>query len=314
MFFALSGYLITASALNLRTRRGATAMSRSFWLRRLARLYPLYIVSTLVYALWVHPEVWRGDDALWQAVSHLLMLHHLTPSTAGSINGVTWSLGVELNLYLLAFLWVRYGGAQHIGRLAAATVLAVLLWRWWVYAQVPEPLQAFAAHQAIGLMDGFAAGAVIAALQQRGVWSIAPSRRAALGWLAAAVGLFSLCITLMEAADGGYWQRWDLVLSIRSMSALASIFLLRAALHWDSAPVPKSALALGRWSYGIYLWQLGFIALITRLSINPLWQLVGAVLGTIILSALTYRWIELPAMAWAKRRDLPQSTRKRTVA
>jgi peptidoglycan/LPS O-acetylase OafA/YrhL len=65
--------------------------------------------------------------------------------------------------------------------------------------------------------------------------------------------------------------------------------------------------AVGRWSYGIYLWHLPVtIILVENIAVpgGPLGfvQWIGLILGvSAALGAFTYTFIEKPAIAWSKR-------------
>lgn len=114
LFFAISGYVITISALR---HKDSPTYSQDFWRARLARILPLYYFTCGIFLLLVNATALE-QDAAWQVLSHLLLVHNLFQDTAMSINGVTWSLGVEMQLYLLAFLVVPWLARRSRSRLA----------------------------------------------------------------------------------------------------------------------------------------------------------------------------------------------------
>ncbi|MCU7728583.1 acyltransferase [Actinoplanes sp. KI2] len=85
LFFLVSGYIIPASL----ERHGDL---RRFWLGRLARLYPLYLVVCVLVALTV-PLTVSG------AVAHLTMLPQLLG--APLLTPVVWTLSFEMAFYLI---------------------------------------------------------------------------------------------------------------------------------------------------------------------------------------------------------------------
>lgn len=116
LFFIISGFVITRSALRLRPHPD---FARRFWIHRLARIYPLYLLSLIVFLVVVDSGPVTGPDAWFRILTHLLMLHAYFPSTSGTINPVAWSLGIEFGLYFLAFflVWKRLlGGGATPGR------------------------------------------------------------------------------------------------------------------------------------------------------------------------------------------------------
>jgi peptidoglycan/LPS O-acetylase OafA/YrhL len=96
VFFIISGYIVPASL----ERRGSV---RTFWVSRLFRLYPLYLlVVGIAVALWVvHVGSLRGEgaDPGTSVLSQLLMMSNVL----GGKNqpNVVWSLSYEMIFYLL---------------------------------------------------------------------------------------------------------------------------------------------------------------------------------------------------------------------
>nr|BFE86337.1 hypothetical protein GCM10020093_089380 [Planobispora longispora] len=89
IFFLVSGYIIPASL----ERRGCV---RSFWIGRLFRLYPLYLLA-IVVALAMAPivPVNRGADP----IAHITML--MTTVGSARIVDPMWTLSYEMIFYLL---------------------------------------------------------------------------------------------------------------------------------------------------------------------------------------------------------------------
>jgi len=121
LFFLISGYVIPASL-----EHGGDL--RRFWVRRAARLYPLYLVAVGAFVatgLWAHIPYYlehRGATAL----AHLTMMQVLIG--VPDLLFVTWTLAYEMAFYLLCA--ALYAIGQHrrsstyaIGLALAATVL-----------------------------------------------------------------------------------------------------------------------------------------------------------------------------------------------
>ena len=110
VFFALSGYLITALLLRERARR-RTADLRAFYIRRALRILPAYYASVaLAFVLtWALGDAFttpfRGPaDARFfttTLASYALMIGNWTDAPVPSPLGVLWSVCIEEQFYLL---------------------------------------------------------------------------------------------------------------------------------------------------------------------------------------------------------------------
>ncbi len=118
IFFVVSGFCI-----HLSHEQSQRKEWKVFFLRRLFRIYPPYLVAFLFFAL-IFPTTrlhWQGTEGLAQIVSHGLVLHNLKEEWFYGVNGSLWSIAVEAQLYLLypALCWlVRKAGWR--GALLAA--------------------------------------------------------------------------------------------------------------------------------------------------------------------------------------------------
>jgi peptidoglycan/LPS O-acetylase OafA/YrhL len=97
LFFALSGFVL-GNAYDEKLRSGLSG-SR-FFLIRIARLYPLYIIGTLTgilaQAIVVHRDPTRHTISVTQVILSLLMLPNLGGGPLYLFNGPAWSLMFEL--------------------------------------------------------------------------------------------------------------------------------------------------------------------------------------------------------------------------
>lgn len=160
-FFVVSGWIVTASYRATQGRPGALA---AFYVRRGARLVPLYAVVVLAQALAVVALVgWRpGDGAeLWRyLISNLGFLNFLQPDLLGfpgnprmpAINPSLWTLKIELMFYASVPLWAA------LARRHAAWALAGLFVASTLYAQALQPLSPELAKQLPGQLRFFAIG------------------------------------------------------------------------------------------------------------------------------------------------------------
>jgi hypothetical protein len=97
VFFIISGYIIPASL----ERRGSV---RSFWVSRVFRLYPLYLLAVgLAVLLWAThfggDLRGEGSDPATSVLSQLLMMSNVLGGK--NLPNVVWSLSYEMIFYLL---------------------------------------------------------------------------------------------------------------------------------------------------------------------------------------------------------------------
>jgi peptidoglycan/LPS O-acetylase OafA/YrhL len=96
VFFIISGYIVPASL----ERKGSV---RTFWVSRLFRLYPLYLlaVGIAVAFYFAHFGTARGEDSdpATSILSQLLMMSNVL--AGNNLPNVVWSLSYEMVFYLL---------------------------------------------------------------------------------------------------------------------------------------------------------------------------------------------------------------------
>ena len=112
MFFVLSGFLITYLLLSEESRFGGFSI-KAFYVRRLLRIWPLYLVICCL-AFLVLPAIsmfeiptwtnfWNVENKWTIALGFLLMIPNVILSCEGPIPYVhhLWSIGVEEQFYLM---------------------------------------------------------------------------------------------------------------------------------------------------------------------------------------------------------------------
>ena len=138
-FFVLSGFILGWNYPVLETWEAR----RGFWLARFARIWPLHLVTCLLWIALVfdfdrsaHFPGWEG---LIQLATNLMLLQTWVPihDWGLSFNGVSWSISVEFFFYaLFPFLIVSWG--KHWHRLVATQImLAVVFVAIGAYFSLP---------------------------------------------------------------------------------------------------------------------------------------------------------------------------------
>lgn len=322
--FVLSGFLLYRPWARWVMGVADRPSVRAFALRRGFRIFPAYWVVFLVWAA-AYPAAFPGSARQW--VEDLTLLSSLEFFALPSGLEQVWSLGVELSWYLAlpfvglaVFAFVRSvpDRARHAAHLAAlgVSVLVSVAWTVWVHHErlvderlwLPRYLWCFALGAFIGmLMEA-----------DRARIPLLPRVRAAMGhpWLMlvgavvfTAVGVSSLAgphtvgirTTLTES----------FVRTLCSMG-LAGTLLAASVFGGPGSPIvrfmsTRFMQAMGRWSYGIYLWHLPLIVVLWEDFSFPsgvtglvVW-LLAVVAVSVVLGALTFAWVEQPTMDWSRK-------------
>ncbi|MDI7775232.1 acyltransferase [Asticcacaulis sp. EMRT-3] len=168
LFFSISGYVffwLYSGAISTRQ----TGL-RSFFIARFARLYPLYFMTFIAVALiqWAFHTVY-GHDFIYSHngpinfVLNLFMVHQWRPHANQSFNGPSWSISVEVFLYVVFFLLCRF--RLNSVWTAMALVVAGLVFKYLH----PDPTDDFVRGLPSFFLGGLAWYAV-EALRQRETW------------------------------------------------------------------------------------------------------------------------------------------------
>lgn len=103
LFFVISGFVLGLGFARQHLRMGKRVSLRKYFLRRVTRLEPPYIFNLVFCALVAF--VYYNQSVSYM-VPHLLAsifyLHNIAYRTPSVINGVTWSLEIEIQFYILA--------------------------------------------------------------------------------------------------------------------------------------------------------------------------------------------------------------------
>lgn len=298
LFFVLSGFVLTLTY----GRRVATwAEYGGFLVKRLGRVYPLYLVATLGALI-----LWHDVGSVSTLTANALLVQSW--GLADPFLAPTWSISTELAAYIafpaLAIVMLRRTDTAALCAILAACAL------WWVSTRSDAFLSEEAADARGGPLDiyvsttafpllrcfaGFALGMV--------AYRLSGLRRlqTALGWATAALGLTICGLLALPGTDVAI-----VLLCVPFVALLASAGgTIAAVLAWG--PIYW----LGLVSYSIYLDH----RLVERALHDPVAKLLAAsgiphafsltipVLGAVSIgcAGITYRLIEEPCRNAVRR-------------
>lgn len=258
LFFVLSGFLITGILMD--TRR-SEAYFRSFYVRRVLRIFPLYYVF-LAVAFGVVPFL---ADPAWSEVArarqgwYWAYMSNWHDPLGGSIPGLPhfWSLAVEEQFYLVWPFLVYALDRRRLVTLCVAAVALTPLIRWGLNL---SGLPSGAGYEfTIARWDALAAGALLALVM---------FEESGQTWLASRMGLVGgfglIALGVFLALDHGFHEG-DPAVQILGQSITLLLFgwLVWAAVSNTSGPArsARDVLSigwlrlLGKYSYAMYVFH-----------------------------------------------------------
>lgn len=285
-FYLISGYVMAGL---IHRHYAQPARAPWFYLDRVMRIAPQYLLYaglTLAWALGTHTattfltRVPTATDLLNNLLVVPLNFYMVNGSDGFTLIPPAWSLGAELQFYLLVpfmCLWPRLGFALCAGSLAVQGLAlhGVLHTDWFGYRLLPGILWVFGvgmllfhwhreqprAAALLAWAAPVAALAVYLYLRARGLHAAPYHQEVLLGW-----GLAIPLVHLLARRRPGRWDAWAGDVSY-------GVFLNHFLLIWILFPGPGHTPA----------------------------QWVALMLASVVLSALTQRWVERPILQWRRR-------------
>jgi peptidoglycan/LPS O-acetylase OafA/YrhL len=311
-FFLLSGYILAYNYSD----RPTPLVKRDFWRARFARLYPIYLLSLLLFSTMLVSE--------WHARSHAqfvegviltpLLLQGWSPALATFWNTVAWTLSAEAAFYAV-FPWlIRLPWPKSPARLIA------LLLGIWALGLVPHTLYLLTnpdhlpgpanryssgpwirtlKYTPLAYVSTFLAGIVLGRLQA--ALTLTPRHRA----LVAAASLAALALFFAVAVNrvpyilmhGGFLVPLFAALVI----GLSGHNIFAAAFSW------KPLELLGQASYALFLLHFNFINMLRFYHVPQRLHLAAydpwvSYLATLLLAIAAMTLVEEPARRAILRR------------
>ena len=301
LFWCISGFIFFwkyRDSISDRSMKGWT-----FLVFRFSRLYPLHLVTLIIvavlqtayFSLKDYFFVYQHNDA-WHFLLQLFMASHWGFQRGSSFDGPIWSISVEVLIYLVFFLMLRF-----VTRAAFLNVVVIAL-----SLHLTGPVMSCLAF--------FYAG---------GLAAIARRKIATVQW---ALPLESTAWVVLVVIPGVIWLLalqdaivdWALLLTYVPIV----LFCLSSDISL-SAPVQRLLEAAGNMTYSIYLLHfpvqmllaVGFAAYEIPLPFYDGWFFFLFVVPTLLASYFAYYYFEAPAQAFIRTHLLPdRATAARALA
>jgi peptidoglycan/LPS O-acetylase OafA/YrhL len=311
IFAILTGFLLSSQFLRARLDGRAAPSFVPFLRARVARIFPGYWLVLGVAALTVGLHAMGPGDA-WQVITLTQTFGTDTPYE-GLIP--MWSLSLFLSFYLFLPLWAWLRSRSDSQAEAPSSILRrEVKWLLGLFGlavvvralSLTDPIAHAPEFNLLGRADWFAVGMLLTALviaRSRGLARASlsiPGTRP--GWAFAGALALTVLSAVAPAHLGELRNQLDL--------AAAVLVVYGAVLHGPELKGPQRALAsrparaLGRWSYGIFLWgyfsEKAIAEIFPGIATAPL--IVLTLAAGIALGAASWRWVEQPASRFLKER------------
>ena len=288
LFFVLSGFLITGILLDTKQSAG---YFKNFYARRCLRIWPLYY--SLLFFMFIVMPFLRPSEAHtvfeksspWWAFP-LFLQNFLIPNStlaAGPL-GVTWSLAIEEQFYLLWPWAVRFCSSKQIRWIAITEICVAPVLRFYLSLH-----HVFLYTNLFCRLDGLMAGAFLALAVRSD--SFLPSKFIKAIW----ISLFITAPLALAAASAN--ASW-IVFTLSAAASASFVYLsLFSAQKWlRRAMTNRFLVYTGTISYGLYLLHkipFGIVAS-DQMQRHPFLSLAIIFAGSYALAFLSWNLLEKP--------------------
>lgn len=246
LFFVLSGFVFAPYFF------GRKIGIAAHFVRRFFRLYPLYAVALIVYAL----LLWQPNTSGKYLLKHALFLHTLeSREIAFHFNPAFWSLPPEVEFYIVLPVLAFFTGT--LRPILVITVIAAFVHvaiAWFSPSYPAVNIISLGNVHLPGLLVEFMFGVIA-------WWAVGRSPSVGMRIALVATGLISwlgLASVFMTLGDSGIEDSYLLRGNMQFMASFAFALLVTGWVGWlKQPPVWLVAVAsiLGSLSYGVYLFH-----------------------------------------------------------
>ena len=318
LFFILSGFILYHVYVNNDCR---IASWRGYFIARVARIFPLYYLTLLVYPFkgtiflqYLSKAFFSGENLPNEikrlAFLNLAMISGIISGFSETVNPPSWSISVEMLLYIVAFPVLVLTSSRLSSRAGSVLVLVLIVMLFECYDKtIPSKFMGwpwrFTGRGFVGFGIGFLLCSMVRHQQIPGIIKSNKVRKCFL----------YICLPLVYAsfvAGLADVRVFDLafpmlVLCTASDTGVFCRVLMAGPLQW-----------LGDRSYSIYLWHYPILVVWGMLpkeiirangGIHAMINMLA--IGTVVLlvAALSYRYFEIPSRNLVRNLGIRQRVR-----
>lgn len=335
LFFALSGFVLAHVYLTSMGDHPTWRGTLTFWWLRLARIYPVYLVTLIVATGWIYVQGRWGDSRSgypdWFTAEEFIGQVYLFPDFRDRLsawNVPAWSIHAEMLAYLMfpflivliAWLARRRLAWWFYGALAFACYVPFMLavFEVWDISPIPgyEPVLRIATEFCAGVL------LYVAVRKLRSV-AYAPQRLVMVSRFGVGIACTALiigAILLQQRYGNELWLRTDRPTSfnppqrVQALAPLLALIIaslgLGAGLHRRGFLAGRPMVAAGNASYSEYMWHvlvIGWLAAIANRGFGEGTAGAGWFVLLIapwlvwVVGFLSFRWFEEPTRVRLRR-------------
>lgn len=302
LFFALSSYLIT-ELLYREYRVRNTIDVRSFYIRRALRIWPLYFFF-LTATVFIVPLLFPPENlSAKYALAFSVFLGNWACVLGGmpfSVASPLWSVSIEEQFYIAWPPLLLLCGIKRIVWIAAGLLIVACTTR--LILAIAGAGETAVWCNTFARLDAIAFGALLSTFLRTRVLS-----RATRIGLCLVGFLIFLIVTRYFEQDG-----WTSLITYPAIG-IGSVFIVAGVIARQASNLTRGPFALivylGRISYGLYVFHLLALALISTqlfvpiigLRLNFERRMICAFLLTVALAAISYHLLEKPFLRLKRR-------------
>lgn len=297
LFFVISGFVIARTAM-LGHLSAQPTWRFQYFERRARRIIPLYIATLAIYISLIYPNILgHGLASLVHLFSHLTFTHNLWHETHGSINSPNWSVGLEVQFYILIAVIAPWLARTHTLKVFFILCVIALCWRYGSTIAMPPGsstpiIQFIYSSQLPGVLDEFACGILVAKLVQNGHLHFS-AKKFAMTFACAALLLTLAWVTIGDGTQ--YWNSTATIVFWRTLvcAGFGTLLCCVVMIRSDGGRLLQPFRYLGEISYGIYLWHMPvLLVLVEKTQLSGFKLLSTTASLTVMLASLSWYGFE----------------------